>query len=112
MGDSENFRVPHRRVVQTDHRGAVMEVVHSCCCGIDVHKKFLIAHVVTTRDGEVTRQVRKFPTFTGTLHDLSDWLQQQGCTHVAIESTGVYWKPIYNILEGSFNLLLVNTQQV
>ena len=89
-----------------------MQVVYQSCCGIDVHKKFLVACVITTDEAGAHRQTRRFSTFTSELLELSQWLGEHGCTHVAIESTGVYWKPIYNILEGSFELLVVNTQQV
>jgi transposase len=89
-----------------------MQVVYRSCCGIDVHKKFLVACVIVSDGAQVQQQTRRFATFTADLLKFSQWLTEQGCTHVAIESTGVYWQPIYNILEGSFELLLVNTQQV
>src|SRR6266700_3929 len=90
-----------------------MEVVHERCCGLDVHKKTVVACLVTPgRGGQPTREVRTFSTMTRELLALSDWLRQAGCTHAAMESTGSYWKPVYNLLEGSFELLVVNAQHM
>jgi transposase len=86
-----------------------MQVVHERCCGLDVHKKTVVACVLT-RDG---KQTRTFGTMTGELWELVDWLDQQRVTHVAMESTGVYWKPIYNLLEGlDLTVLVVNAQHI
>ena len=73
-----------------------MEIVHSCCCGIDVHAKMLVACLI--KEGK--KETRTFSTMTDDLLRLLDWLTSEGCTHAAIESTGVYWKPVFNILEG------------
>ena len=90
-----------------------MEVVHERCCGLDVHKKTVVACLVTPgRGGQPTREVRTFSTMTRELLALSDWLLEAGCTHAAMESTGSYWKPVYNLLEGSFELLVVNAQHM
>lgn len=90
-----------------------MEVVHECCCGLDVHKRVVVACLNTSGQGrQAHREVRSFSTMTRGLLDLGDWLAAAGCTHVAMESTGAYWKPIYNLLEGSFELLLVNAQHL
>jgi transposase len=90
-----------------------MEVVHERCCGLDVHKKTVVACLVTPgRGGQPTREVRTFSTMTRELLALSDWLLAAGCTHAAMESTGSYWKPVYNLLEGSFELLVVNAQHM
>ena len=90
-----------------------MEVVHERCCGLDVHKDSVVACLLTRGAGsERSKEVRSFGTTTDGLLKLSDWLQTARCTHVALESTGVYWKPIYNILEGQFELLLVNAQHL
>jgi len=83
-----------------------MEVVYHNCCGIDVHAKFLLACLL--RDGE--KQVRKFSTMTSDLMRLGDWLVSEGCTRVAIESTGVYWKPVFNVLESALTVILVNPE--
>ncbi len=90
-----------------------MEVVHERCCGLDIHKKLVVAClIVPGPGGKPTKEVRSFGTMTDELLALGDWLAAAGCTHVAMESTGVYWKPIYNLLEGAFELLLVNAQHI
>ncbi|MDP2663765.1 MAG: IS110 family transposase [Dehalococcoidia bacterium] len=90
-----------------------MQVVHSCCCGLDVHKKIIVACLmILTADGRLTKEIQRFGAMTADLLALSDWLLAAGCTHVAMESTGSYWKPIWNILEGKFELLLVNAQHI
>jgi transposase len=90
-----------------------MEVVYSRCCGLDVHKKTVVAcRIVPGPAGQPERAVRTFGTMTEELLALADWLVAAGVTHVAMESTGVYWKPIYNLLEESFELLLVNAQHL
>src|SRR5258706_14645499 len=83
-----------------------MEVLYACCCGIDVHAKMLVACLLT----QGKREVRTFSTMTEDLLHLLDWLTQAGCTHVAIESTGVYWRPVFNILEGSLEVILTNAR--
>ena len=90
-----------------------MDVVYRCCCGIDVHKNSVTACVLWAEtEGKSRQEKRMFGTFTQDLLALSDWLQARGVTHVAMESTGVYWKPVWHILEGQFELLLVNAQHV
>jgi transposase len=91
-----------------------MEVVHERCCGLDVHKRTVVACVLITRpDGAVERQVRTFKTMTADLLVLNDWLSRLGVSHVALESTGVYWRPVFNILEDEQRtLLLVNPQHM
>ena len=90
-----------------------MQVVHPRCCGLDVHKKVLVACLmILTADGRLNKEIRSFGTMTQELMALSDWLLGAGCTHIAMESTGSYWKPIWNILEGKFELLLVNAQHI
>ena len=87
-----------------------MQVVHEVCCGLDVHKKSVTACVLWTSGRR--RQTREFGTFTKELLALSDWMRSCGVTHVAMESTGVYWKPVWNLLEGQFEVLLVNAQYI
>lgn len=87
-----------------------MQVMHEVCCGLDVHKKSVTACVVWA--GGQRHQTREFGTFTKELLELSDWLRSCGVTHVAMESTGVYWKPVWNLLEGQFEVLLVNAQHI
>lgn len=90
-----------------------MEVVHERCCGLDVHKKVVVACLLTPGEGgRPERKLKSFGTTTRQLLALAEWLMAAGCTHVAMESTGSYWKPIYNLLEDQFELLLVNAQHV
>jgi transposase len=90
-----------------------MEVVVPCAWGLDVHKRTVVACLITTRpDGQLHKEIRTFSTLTADLLRLADWLAAAGCTHIAMESTGIYWRPVYNILElaGQFELLVVNAQ--
>jgi transposase len=91
-----------------------MEAIYACVAGLDVHKKTVVACVRRLAGrGHVGKQVKTFGTMTADLLDLSDWLSRQGVTHVAMESTGVYWKPVFHLLEGRFTeILLVNAQHV
>jgi len=90
-----------------------MDVVYERCCGLDVHKTSVVACLLISRSaGEPVRTVRTFGTMTGDLLDLADWLAAAGCTHVAMESTGVYWKPLWNLLEDGIELLLVNPRHI
>jgi transposase len=86
-----------------------MRVIHERCVGLDVHKKTVVACLITPE----AQQTRTFATVTKDLLALSDWLVEHRVTHVAMESTGVYWKPLYNLLEGlDFTLLVVNAQHI
>jgi transposase len=90
-----------------------MQVVHARCCGLDVHKKDVKACVLLTHpDGTTTSQVRTFSTMTDGLLALADWLRGLAVIPVAMESTGVYWRPVYNILEADCHVLLVNAQHI
>jgi transposase len=90
-----------------------MHVVHERCCGLDIHKKTVVAClVVEPVAGPAHKEVRTFGTMTADVEALASWLRDAGCTHVAMESTGVYWKPIWNLLEAEFVLLLANAQHV
>jgi transposase len=89
-----------------------MDILHSACCGLDVHKETVFACVRKSQEGKVRQHVRTFRTETHALLELADWLTEEGVTHVAMESTGVYWKPIWNLLEGLFELLLVNAEHI
>ncbi len=90
-----------------------MKVVYERCAGLDVHKKTVVACVIVPNEqGGWHRETRTFGTGMAELLALSDWLQGLGCTHVAMESTGEYWKPVFNILEGNFEVLLVNAQHI
>ena len=90
-----------------------MDILFRCCAGLDVHKKTVVACVRRLDEaGRVHQEVRTFGTMTGDLLTLSDWLAERGVTQVAMESTGVFWKPVFNLLEGRFTLLLVNAQHI
>ncbi len=90
-----------------------MELRYPRCCGIDIHKKSLVACLITAGpDGERQKEIRTFRTLTADLLNLPDGLQAAGCSHVALESTGVYWKPAYNLLEEDFEVLVVNAQHL
>jgi transposase len=90
-----------------------MEVVYTHCAGLDVHKKTVVACcLVPDPQGGWRRETRTFSTMTRDLLRLADWLLAQGCTHVAMESTGEYWKPVFNLLEGLVEVLLVNAAHV
>ena len=90
-----------------------MEVLYPRCAGLDVHKATVVAAVRLAAGGKVVREVRTFATTTAGLLELAEWLAESGCTHVVMEATGVYWRPIWHILaEGGFVLVLANPAQV
>ena len=82
-----------------------MEVVHPRCCGLDVHKRSISACVVIREHGRMEKLERRFGTFTRDLEDLAEWLAQHQVTHLAMEATGVYWKPVWKRRWG-FNIPL------
>ena len=89
-----------------------METLHRLCAGLDVHKKEVVACLRTVTGGKAVHEVRRFPTTTRGLLELADWLEEAPCTHVAMEATGVYWKPVWHILEGRFTLILANAAHI
>lgn len=89
-----------------------MKVVYECCCGLDIHHKQVVACLFTGSPPHGQKDIGTFGTTTAALQQLAAWLQAAGCTHVALESTGVYWKPIDNLLAGLFRLLLVNAYHI
>ena len=90
-----------------------MEVVYPRCCGLDVHKQSVVACLLVRDErGRRQKELRTFGTMTEDLLRMADWLQEAGCTAVAMESSGVYWKPIFNLLEDAFELLVVNAQHI
>jgi transposase len=89
-----------------------MQIVHPRCCGLDVHKKDVKACVLLTHPDGTTSQVRTFSTMTDGLLALADWLRALNVQHVAMESTGVYWRPVFNLLEDDCTVILVNAQHV
>jgi transposase len=86
----------------------IVQVLHPICCGLDVHKETVAACLIMQTDTGEQIEQREFCTFTRDLRGLKEWLLQNECPVVAIESTGVYWRPIYNVLEGSVQVVLVN----
>ncbi len=89
-----------------------MQTLHRRCAGLDVHSDSVVACARVTVRTKVTHEVRRFSTTTRDLLELADWLAAQGITHVAMEATGVYWKPIWHILEGRFELVLANAAHI
>jgi transposase len=90
-----------------------MRVVHERCAGLDVHKKSVTAcRIVPDRKGGWKQEIQTFGTKTPDLLELSDWLRQEEVSHVAMESTGVYWKPVFNILESDYAVLVVNAKHI
>ena len=90
-----------------------MDIQIECGCGLDVHQATVVACLLKeTSCRRAKKEMRTFGTTTRELINLQDWLVSAGCTHVAMESTGVYWKPIYAILEGSFEIVVANAQHI
>jgi transposase len=89
-----------------------MDVLHERCAGLDVHKDTVVACVRILVDGKVEREVRTFATTTRGLLELGEWLEEHGCTHAAMEATGVYWKPVWHVLEGKLALVLGNARHM
>jgi transposase len=90
-----------------------MDILYARCAGLDVHKETVVACILTSGEGaEPHKEIRQFSTTTAELRSLAAWLRQEQVTHAAMESTGVYWKPIFNILEPSCELILVNARHV
>ena len=89
-----------------------MDVIHERCCGLDIHKKTVVACLIVPGPSGPVKQIRTFGTMTEDLLALADWLAAAGCTVIGMESTGVYWKPIWNLLEGAYELHLANARHV
>jgi transposase len=89
-----------------------VELLHKRCAGLDVHQKTVVACVRIASDGKATEEVRTFETTTKGLLELASWLEMEGCTHVAMEATGVYWKPVWHVLESKFDLVLANAAHI
>jgi transposase len=89
-----------------------MEVLHRRCAGLDVHKDTVVGCVRIAEGAKVKREVREFATTTRSLNELAEWLTRCGCSHAAMESTGVYWKPVWHVLEGHVELVLANATEV
>jgi len=90
-----------------------MDIAYARCYGLDIHKRTVVAClIVPGSDGKHHKHIRTFGTMTADLLTLADWLAATQCAHVARESTGVFWQPIYNVLEARFSLLLVNARHI
>jgi len=89
-----------------------MEVLHPKCAGLDVHRDTVVACARNAADGAVVQDVRTFGATTKELMALSEWLTDHGVTHVVMEATGVYWQPVWHVLEGSFELVLANAMHI
>ncbi len=94
-----------------------MEVLYSRCAGIDVHKKLVVVCLMVVEENEagksqLRKETRTFSTLVKDLLAMGDWLKAEGCTHLVMESTASYWKPVYNLLEGQFELVVVNAQHI
>jgi len=91
----------------------MLKIVYSVCCGMDVHKSFIVACIATTNEkGVTTYKSKRFSTFTGELRRLAEWLAQNNCCDVCMESTGKYWIPVYNILESTCRIVLAHPKYV
>src|SRR5206468_797234 len=106
---STTSRLRRRGLLPTHHhkRRRTMEVLYPRCAGLDVHKDTVVACVRCAIEPQ-HREVRTFGTTTSELFALADWLESHRCTHVAMEATGVYWKPVWHLLEDRFELMLAN----
>lgn len=86
-----------------------MDTIYGVCCGIDVHKKMIVACLRTGKN----KELRQYETSTKELREMAEWLQKAGCEMVAMESTGSYWKPIYNMIEVlGLDVMVVNAQHI
>jgi transposase len=90
-----------------------MEVIYPRCAGLDVHKETVVACIRIAEGSEVSHSVRTFATTTASLIELGEWLEASRCTHVGMEATGVYWKPVWQVLaDSNFELVLANAAHV
>jgi transposase len=89
-----------------------MEVLYARCAGLDVHATNVVACVRIAAGAKVTYEHRTVPTTTRGLLELAEWLTAHACTHVALEATGVYWKPVWHVLEDHFTLVLANAMHI
>jgi transposase len=89
-----------------------MEEIYERCCGLDVHRDSITACIMIGYGTQKRKTIKTFPTFTRDIKELANWLKSSNIQHVAVESTGIYWKPIFNVFEGDFEVILVNAQHV
>jgi transposase len=99
--------------IDTIWRSFHLEVLLTNVAGMDVHQKEIVVCVLSgTEDGSLQKEINTFSTLTKSLYELLEWLEERQVTHIAMESTGIYWKPVYNILEGYFDITLANAQRI
>ncbi|SFH36899.1 Transposase [Desulfotomaculum arcticum] len=89
-----------------------MKVVYPICCGVDVHKKFLVATIITSKGITPNYQKKRFSTFNNSILQFKQWLLDNNCFDVCMESTGKYWVPVFNLLEDSINVTIANPKWV
>ena len=89
-----------------------MEEIYDRCCGLDVHRDTITACVLVGNGRRKRKQIKTFPTFTSDIQELAKWLKSFNIEYVAVESTGIYWKPIFNVFDGDFKVILVNARHV
>ncbi|EOO60144.1 hypothetical protein IKE_05995 [Bacillus cereus VD196] len=90
-----------------------METLHSHCAGLDIHQKeIVVCTYIGSSDEELIKEIRTFSTMTKNLYEMLQWLEELNITHLAMESTGIYWKPVFNILEDYFEITLANAQRI
>lgn len=89
-----------------------MEVLLTNVAGMDVHQKEIVVCALLGTEGSIQKEIKAFSTLTRSLYELLEWLEERQITHIAMESTGIYWKPVYNILEGYFDITLANAQRI
>jgi len=111
--DSERWTSPVEWFDDCVSQEGSMEIVARCCCGLDVHKKLVVACLrEVDAMGHLRKEVRTFGTMTADLLTLAEWLAAARCTQVAMESTGVYWRPVFNLLHDRCEVLVVNAQHI
>jgi transposase len=91
---------------------SIMDVLYHRCAGLDVHAETIVVCALLGEEDHIQKEIETFPTFTKDLFRLLKWLEDRGVTHIAMESTGVYWKPVFNILEDYFDITLANAQRI
>jgi len=108
-----NQTLTRRKTMTRKEDSRILGIVHPICCGLDVHKEKVSACVISSdRKGNEQIVIKEFETFTDDLIDLRGWLLDLGCPVTAVESTGIYWRPVYNILEGYMRVVLVNAREI
>lgn len=110
---SAPFRVMFLREILLLKGGERMQVVYERCCGLDIHLKTVVGcRLLAQQKGSIEKSIRTFATTTSGLTELARWLAEGQVEQVALESTGIYWRPIFNVLEGHYEIFLVNPQHM